>query len=221
MLSSFPALLVAVIGFLPGAAYTFAYEREAGSYGQKVSDRLLRFLVASAVFHALASGYEFAQWQKFRSDEATYLSQPWWHIQIAAIVYLAIPAILGWLVGRGAQRDWPIVRWLVGEARHPRSWDFVWSRKVYYVVRARLKSGDYIAGAYATLDASPNLKPYASGHGEDADLYLPHQLQIDAATGELVRNDDDSPVPVLPTTGILVRWEEVEAFYVQPFEPQR
>lgn len=42
MISTFRGLPVAVLAILPGAAYTFALERVAGSYGVSFSDRLVR-----------------------------------------------------------------------------------------------------------------------------------------------------------------------------------
>ncbi|WIX76785.1 hypothetical protein QRX50_35920 [Amycolatopsis carbonis] len=48
-----------VRALLPGAAYTFALERVAGSYGISFSDRLVRFLAASAVMHAVLAAGEY------------------------------------------------------------------------------------------------------------------------------------------------------------------
>ncbi len=53
MISTFQALAVAL---LPGASYTFAYKRVVGAFGVSLSDRLVRFLAASALFTALFSG---------------------------------------------------------------------------------------------------------------------------------------------------------------------
>lgn len=45
-------------GLASGAAYTFAYERVAGSFGIGLSDRVVRFVAGSAIFHALLAGPE-------------------------------------------------------------------------------------------------------------------------------------------------------------------
>ncbi|MCW2569282.1 MAG: hypothetical protein JWN54_3379, partial [Mycobacterium sp.] len=47
MISTFQALAGVVLALLPGAAYTFAYERVAGAFGISTTDRLVRFLAAS------------------------------------------------------------------------------------------------------------------------------------------------------------------------------
>lgn len=43
MISTFQALAVALLALLPGATYTFAYERRVGGFGVSLSDRLVRF----------------------------------------------------------------------------------------------------------------------------------------------------------------------------------
>jgi hypothetical protein len=45
--TSLVALGIILIAVLPGAVYTWAFEREAGSYGVTLADRTLRFLAAS------------------------------------------------------------------------------------------------------------------------------------------------------------------------------
>jgi hypothetical protein len=44
VISTYQALVVALVAILPGAPYTFPVERLLGSYGVKCSDRLVRFL---------------------------------------------------------------------------------------------------------------------------------------------------------------------------------
>ena len=55
MILTFRALAVALAAVLSGAAYMFAYEREARGYSKNLSDRLIRCLAASAVMHASAT----------------------------------------------------------------------------------------------------------------------------------------------------------------------
>ena len=58
MVDTFQALWILLLAFLPGALYVWAFEREAGGWGLGVTDRVLRFVGVSAVFHA---GYPGAQ----------------------------------------------------------------------------------------------------------------------------------------------------------------
>ncbi len=49
--STFEALMILVVAFVPGAAYVWAFERQAGPYGVTLADRMMRFLAASIVAH--------------------------------------------------------------------------------------------------------------------------------------------------------------------------
>lgn len=54
-------------------------------------------------------------------------------------------------------------------------------------------------------------RSYAAGFpatGSDQDLFITHQLQIDAATGEWVRDPDGRAT--LGEGALLLRWEEIE-----------
>jgi hypothetical protein len=68
-----------------------------------------------------------------------------------------------------------------------------------------MKSGAWIGGAYARIDA--NRTSYAAGYPEDQDLYLVQRADVDSS-GQFVYGDDGRPV--LRGSGILVRWSEVE-----------
>jgi hypothetical protein len=46
VLPTFAALAVLIVAVLPGAAYTFAFEREAGDFGVTVAHRALRSLAS-------------------------------------------------------------------------------------------------------------------------------------------------------------------------------
>lgn len=51
--ASFQAFFATLLALLPGAVYVFTYERQVGSFGVNFTDRVIRFLSASAVFHAV------------------------------------------------------------------------------------------------------------------------------------------------------------------------
>ena len=44
--STMEALAILVVAFVPGAAYVWAFERQAGPYGVTLADRMMRFLAA-------------------------------------------------------------------------------------------------------------------------------------------------------------------------------
>lgn len=207
MISTFSALAVAVLALLPGAAYLFAYEREAGAYSVGLSDRLVRFLAASAVMHALLSaGTYWAYRHTVVGGDLRAGRVPLWAVEAAAVAYLLLPTAAGLVVGRGKRngKRWAAV--LVGNSPEPRAWDYLWSSAPSGYVRARLKSGSWIGGHFSTDDQGR--RSYASGYPEAGDLYLARRAELDPDTGNFV-TDSDGDAVLLPT-GLLVRWDEVE-----------
>ncbi len=55
-----PGLLIVLVFVLPGAVYTWAYERQNSAYGVTFTDRLLRFIAASVIFHLVLAWPEYA-----------------------------------------------------------------------------------------------------------------------------------------------------------------
>ena len=216
MISTFQALEVALLALLPGASYTFAYERLAGAFGVKFSDRLVRFLAASAVFAAIFSGPAFTiyrHWIATGRLARGHVSA--WVVECVALAYVLLPTLLGSLVGYGAKRRWRWLRPVVGETPEPRAWDYLWRRGIQAVLRIRLKSGTWLAGMYATTDG--DRRSYAAGYPEDQDLYLSVQLKADPDTGAFETDADERPIPVEGGGGLLLRWDEVEYLEIQEF----
>ena len=52
MPDTFQAIAVLAVALLPGALHVWAFERQAGRWGIGLSDRLLRFVGGSVLFHA-------------------------------------------------------------------------------------------------------------------------------------------------------------------------
>lgn len=194
---------------LPGAAYTFALERVAGAFGVSLADRVIRFIAASAVFQACFSGLEWWAYREgVRTGRLGEGDVPLWAIQTIALVYVLVPTLVGSLVGHGANRQWRWVTWLLGKAPEPRAWDFLWRRNERGIVRVRLKSGSWLAGMYGA--AASGKGSYASGYGEDGDLFLAEALIVDPETGAFDVDEDDRPVRLEGSPGLLLRWSEIE-----------
>lgn len=51
MFDSAIGLIILLVAVLPGAAYTWGFERQAGSFRVSLADRTLRFVGASVLFH--------------------------------------------------------------------------------------------------------------------------------------------------------------------------
>jgi hypothetical protein len=209
VISTFQALVVALLFILPGAAYTFALERVGGSFGIKLSDRIFRFLAASAVFQALFAGLEVWAYREWvASGRLAAGDVPWWAVQIVALAYVLVPIAVGSLVGKGQKERWRWVVALTGDGPEPRAWDFLWRRHPRGMVRVRLKSGSWLAGVYGV--SSTGVQSYASGYGEDGDLFLAESLAVDDETGAFELDDEDRPIRTEDPPGLLIRRSEVE-----------
>jgi hypothetical protein len=202
--SSISAALTFVVALLPGALYVWAFERQAGRWGIGLSDRVLRFIGGSAIFHALFSPVSFWVWHSLWPDlrDGAYIS-PWaW---LLPLIYVGVPISTGHLVGRGVRRDARWTHLVVGPDPAPRAWDYVFQHNVDGWIRLRMKSGVWLAGAFANANGR---KSYAAGYPEPQDLFLAAAVAVDPDTGEF-RLTDDGEVELLPG-GLLVRWDEVE-----------
>ncbi len=217
MIATYQALIVAVLALLPGASYTFALERTMGSYGINFSDRLVRFLAASAIFHALASGPEYLLYRSYLAKNTLTQGRiDWWALELLAFAYVFVPIVIGVLAGSARKRDWKLGRMIVGVNLEPRAWDYIWGDKCQGVVRLKLKSGTWLAGIYGTR--ADERRSYAAAYPTmDSDLYLATALEVDPDTGELAIGDDKKPIRLDDKTGILMRWTEIEYLEIQEF----
>jgi hypothetical protein len=204
MPDTFQAVAVLVIALLPGALYVWAFERQAGRWGVGLSDRLLRFVGGSALFHAAAAPLAYWLWADRWDEIRTGEPVSWWMWPLV-VAYVAIPAIGGTVVGRGVRSEKSWTTLFTGPDPAPRAWDHLFGQKADGWVRLRLKSGVWIGGAYADANGR---RSYAAGYPEPQDLFLAAAVELDPETGEFVV-DDDGNVALLDG-GILVRWEEVE-----------
>jgi hypothetical protein len=206
MPDTFQALGVAIVAMLPGALYVWSFERIVGAWGIGLSDRILRFVGFSVVFHALFApiGYrlwiDFVRSGRFRSGDVPLL------LWLVPLAYVAIPVLAGTAVASGTIRDRPWARFFTGPAPAPRAWDELFTTHPDGWIRLRLKSGTWLGGGYVVRE--DGVRSYAAGYPEPQDLYLAEAAEVDPQTGDFIVDEFDDPV--LRGSGILIRWEEVE-----------
>jgi len=200
------ALAVFVIALLPGALYVWSFEQVVGAWGVRFTDRILRFLGVTAIFHALAAPITYRLWVDFvlsgrlRSGPVPLL------LWLAPLAWVTFPVGVGTLVGWATRRGLPWARAITGPNPAPRAWDHLFGSAPDGWIRIRLKSGGWLAGAYARMpDGS---RSYAAGYPEEQDLFLVEAIEIDPQSGEFLLDTEGEPI--LRGSGILVRWEEVE-----------
>jgi hypothetical protein len=206
MPDTFQALAVLALALLPGALYVWAFERFAGAWGIRLSDRVLRFIEGSAVLHALLAPLTYVSWKQFiLSGDLQAGRAPLW-LWAAPLLYVGLPIAAGSAVGLGTRRRARWTRFITGPEPAPRAWDHLFGGRPDGWIRFRLKSGPWLGGAY-TRESDVHTS-YAAGYPEEQDLYLAESVEVDPDTGEFVLDRDDTPVP--RDSGILVRWSEVE-----------
>ena len=212
MVTTFQALGVFMLALWPGAAYTFALERQLGAFGVGLSDRLIRFFASSVVFQALFAGPTVSAYRSYVvSGRLQHANVNSWAVEGIALAYVVIPIAAGSIIGAGHKQGWRWATLIGGEAPEPRAWDFLWRSRPTAIIRMKLKSGTWLAGLFGN---SYNGKlSYASGfreHPEPADLYLSLGVQVDPDSGAFIRDDDGALRWTDGDSGLLIRWDEIE-----------
>lgn len=100
MPDSFQSIAVLVLALLPGALYVWSFERQAGRWGIGLSDRILRFVGGSAIFHAVGAPLTYWLWAEHQGRLRSAEPLSWW-LWLAVIGYVSLPVAGGTLVGRG------------------------------------------------------------------------------------------------------------------------
>lgn len=199
MPTTLEALIVMAIALLPGATFVWALERVTGKWEFGLSDRLLRFVVFSAMIHTPA--FPLTAWlvQLYMLESKVSLTRGavfvFWG---ALVVYTFGPALLGSAVGRGARRRRVWSEWFTGRDPAPRAWDnlFLLEGQTGWVL-LKLKSGPWIGGAWID-DEERGLRSFAGGYPYPADIYLAETAEVDPDDGSF-----DSMTGVSPSCAVV------------------
>jgi hypothetical protein len=203
---TFQSLAVLAIALLPGALYVWAFERYAGAWGVRLTDRLLRFVGFSALLHAALVPVTYVLWNEFIRSGRVGSGHAPLSLWLAPILYTGLPIVAGSVIGRGTRKGREWARFFTGPDPAPRAWDHVFASAPDGWIRLRLKSGTWLGGAFARRP--DGARSYAAGYPEEQDLYLLEAVEVDPDTGRFMV--DDAGVPVSRGSSILVRWNEVE-----------
>lgn len=213
MVGTLEALLVILVAVLPGAMYTVALENRGASWVWPKSDaasQIIKFIGASAVFHALFAPVTYWAYQQLIITRAltngSAVAWYWWPVLLG---YLVLPYFWGEITIRSrnwGDNSWPLKRaisWFVGlytaSTPEPRAWDWMFSRPgLTGTVRLQLTTGEWNVGYWGDS--------YASSYGEDGDLYMAVQYAVDE-DGILALDESGSMQPL--GVGLLIRWSEV------------
>ena len=206
VVSTLQAAVAVAFAILPGAIYLFAFERQAGAYGLGFSDRFIRFVAASAVFHALFSALEYYLYRTYlASGDFVAGHAPLWLVPLVSAAYVVVPWLAGTLIAKLHVDGNRLVKWFTGESHEPRAWDYLWSQESLKLCRLRLRSGTWLAGYFGDVG---KVRSYAAGYPEEGDLYLAKQVAVDAETGEF-GSDENGKLKFIDS-GLLIKWADIE-----------
>src|SRR6266511_4970301 len=120
--TSLVALGIILVVVLPGAVYTWAFEREAGSYGVTLADRTLRFLAGSTVMHLLLAWVDYLVFRVAIEGRHRILTGQFALLWLGLVLLSVLPAIAGTILGglyatRSTRTTWPKLRdgWLTSK----------------------------------------------------------------------------------------------------------
>lgn len=188
--TTWTGLLLLAVAVLPGAMFTFGFERQASAYGVTLADRALRFVAASAVLAVLYALPAYAVHRLLFADRP-FLSGQFVAAWAAAAAGLVLPAVAGSVLGglyvtRGKRTRWRLIRRFLSREREerllrlalgrdpaPRGWDFLFSARPTAYLRVRLHDGGWIGGLFGAAS-------YAGGFPHDPDLHLEEAWPVDA-----------------------------------------
>jgi hypothetical protein len=219
------AALLTLVAILPGAIYLWGFEREAGKWGIGLSDAVLRFVAASALFQAAYAAPLYLLYTRYvhhgveRGWHMTYTNSvtdgrlPLWLI-VVPLLYVAIPAGLGTAVGRSVRSKGKLrqgfARFMVGRDPAPRAWDSLFASRPAGAIRLRLKSEPiWLGGAFGAAS-------YAAGYPEEPqDLLLEKTYQM----GDDGTFDTQNGRFIELGSKLLVRFDEIEFLEFFPADP--
>jgi len=91
--------LIVLIFVLPGSVYTWAYERQNSAYGVTFTDRVLRFIAVSVIFHLVLAWPEYALYRVAVAGREEVLTGQFALLWLGLLILVAVPATLGTILG--------------------------------------------------------------------------------------------------------------------------
>jgi hypothetical protein len=146
VLESVGAVTATVLALVPGALYVWGFERIVGNWGVRISDRLLRFVGVSVVFHAVFAPLTYWLWANYVVAGHVVAGRPLpLALWLVAVGYVAIPTVAGAWIGRAtlSAKDW--AEHFTGPDPAPRAWDHLFASNPQGWMRLKLKSGAWMA----------------------------------------------------------------------------
>ncbi len=180
---------------IPGLNCTWIIERLAGRTPLSGAERLFRAIAWSLLLYAVASPWLFRVGHRLADRGHLW---PWEPIIGLSVIEFVAPVLLGLVVVSVRRGEWfrSLVARLTRLDSRWSSWDFAFSSRGPFFVRAKLKSGERIGGLFVGPDS------FASAYPEPQDVFLEEAWSLD---------QDGAPAEPLPgSRGMLIRQDDVE-----------
>lgn len=209
MLVTFQALVVLLTSVLPGALFTFEYEREyTRTVASDSSERMIVFLCTSAVFGVLSAPLLYQGYRIYVVSGHLQTGEPLpAAIWLIVLAYVVVPLLLGLWAGSAAREQWKGSRYLTGPRPHPTAWDALFrTPKLGGYLRLTLKDETVVVGEWANDPTTTRPDSYASAFPHPQDLYLRETFELND-DGSMKLDEDDKPVP--RSLALLISWDQV------------
>jgi hypothetical protein len=209
--SAFQALVISTLAVLPGALFTFAYERQTHIVRAALADRVLRLTASSAVFYLVFAPLVYWIYLDYvRSGRLARGPLPW-GLWLAPLLLIVGPLATGALLGAATRRGQRWARLLSGQSPEPRAWDALFGRGYRRSAWLRIRLKDAAAGADGWLlgvfaPKRGELPSFAAGYPDAPDLYLSDTAEAEPGTGKFLLQDGK---PRMRGVGLWIGWEQI------------
>jgi uncharacterized protein DUF6338 len=187
-------ILVVVLFLIPGLNCTWIIERLAGRTPLSGTERLFRAIAWSLLIYAFSSPWLLRIGHRVALGSHLW---PWEPIIGLSIIEFAAPTALGLAVVAVRRADWfrHMARRLTRLDSEVSAWDFAFSSRGPFFVRAKLRTGERIGGLFSAGS-------FASAYPEPHDIFLEEAWRL---------TEEGFPVePVPGSRGLLVKQDDVD-----------
>jgi hypothetical protein len=187
-------ILAVVLFLIPGLNCTWIIERLAGRTPLSATERLFRAIAWSLLLYAVASPWLLRVGHRLAGKGQLW---PWEPIIGLSIIEFVAPTLLGLAVVavRRARRFRQMTGRLTQLGSEVSSWDFAFSSRGPFFVRAKLRTGERVGGWFGAGS-------FASAYPEPHDIFLEEAWTL---------TEDGYPVEPAPgSRGLLVKQDDVE-----------